>query len=157
MMKIGALLTTAVLAVSGTAVGTSSYHHRPQPHETRFDVESNLPGDADQQAAEGRTANTPVDPRQYPAGTTFRLRTLTDIASGGHACWTLYDVTVQQSVPGSSVCHRVPGSAAETWYADELPVRFPATCHLYVMQRTNGYRPFSSTMTRATLIARWRE
>ena len=128
MTKLSALLTTAILAVSpAAAVHQLDAHHQPQPHVTRVGLYigdwsssgqwSWQPTWTVDQVAVGREAAlaTSIDPREYPAGTTWTLRLVTSyIRSSTGACWRLYDATVQQPGEGSQICHsaQVPPQGA---------------------------------------------
>ena len=166
MMKISALLTTAVLAVSGTAAADSYHHHRPQPHEARIVMpfEGGGAGIADWQSTaydrdrpelgKQLALATSIDTRQYPSGTVWTLRLVTRyVHAQTGTCWRLYDLTIQQPVEGSQVCHSAAQAAQWVWLTDEVPVHLPAACHLYEVQG----RGIGGDMREQTLIARWHE
>ena len=172
-MRIRPVVLVALFAAVPIGAIHPPFPGRPQPHETRIDLdqdETAWAGQPDWQPQGGpgkpgyeRAYGIDLDPHDYPPGTRFVLHLATGEGRGWRVCWRLFDATVHQPVSGSQACHiRHDSGGWMAWFVDDLPVRLAPACHTYYVQELSTAVSASPDSTnprimRTELIARWRE
>ena len=170
----GAVIAGAAAALLGSVItGPAEATTRGRPQETRIMFGMGTANSPDQGwqpigmdngiagADPVDASGTDIDPGNYPAGATYRVKyNAGDTPGQSGSCIRLYDVTAAQEITGSQHCLTVPASgrhptAYSRWTSG--PLQLAAGAHVYVVQIRPTLPGNGIRVSRPELVVNWTE